>query len=227
MNRTIDYLTAHRLAPAPRSVGSPVANSPASLSSTMRAELSGVGGRFEVRRSTNADFDTIHLDSHVATSCSGAPTACPSNAIGSLVCAGKTSSWEGSCCRRVRDPNRARARSRAASGSAWKSGRPTPFVNKVSPVKTATSFSTYDSPSTIGVNVNRARRCEGNRSPAPVCRASYHDAAGRGVVSQVDAPLNVLDNLGSVRDEIHGAPGHVSGGSTSSRALAFRYDGWA
>ncbi len=85
-----DYLTAHRFAPASSSVGSLVGNSPASFRSTMRAKFGGVGGRFEVTRSTNAASDASHSDSHVSTSPIGAAMARPSNAIGSLACAGNT-----------------------------------------------------------------------------------------------------------------------------------------
>jgi hypothetical protein len=42
---------------------------------------------------------------------------------------------------RVSDAKRAVARSRAAFVSAWRSGRPTPFVNSGSPVKSALAFS--------------------------------------------------------------------------------------
>jgi hypothetical protein len=48
----------------------------------MRTKLGGVGGRFDVSRSTNADSDIIHPHSHVATSSSRATTARPSNAAG-------------------------------------------------------------------------------------------------------------------------------------------------
>ena len=44
----------------------------------------------------------------------------------------------------MRDTNSDAGAVRAASGSACRSGRPTPLVNSVSPVNTATSFKTYD-----------------------------------------------------------------------------------
>jgi hypothetical protein len=55
----------------------------------MRIKFGGVGGSVEATRSTNADSDAIQSDSHVDTSCIRVAIGRPSNAIGSLVCAGK------------------------------------------------------------------------------------------------------------------------------------------
>jgi hypothetical protein len=90
---TSDYVTAHRFAPASRSVGSPVGNSPASFRSTMRAKFGGVGGSLEVTPCTKASSDASHSDNHGSTSPTCAWTARLSNAIGSLACAGNTTVW--------------------------------------------------------------------------------------------------------------------------------------
>lgn len=119
--------------------------SPDSFSSTMRTKFGGVGASLEVTRSTNPDSDVSHVDDQLATSPDDAAIGRPSNAIGSLACAGKTSVADGSPRKRTSEWNKAPARSRAASASAWRSGRPTPLVKRVSPVKTAAaSFRTND-----------------------------------------------------------------------------------
>jgi hypothetical protein len=97
-----------------------------------------------VTRFTNPDSDVSHSASHAVTSFSVAETACPSDAMGSLVCAGSTVVSGPSCRRRLSEANSALARSRAASALAWRSGRPTELVNSVSPVNTAASFSTKE-----------------------------------------------------------------------------------
>src|SRR5687767_13410875 len=97
--------------------------SPDSFSSTMRTKFGGVGGSLEVTRFTNPDSDVNHVDNQLATSPDDAAIGCPSNAIGSLACAGKTSVVDGSSRKRTSEWNKARARSREDSASAWRSGR--------------------------------------------------------------------------------------------------------
>src|SRR5689334_22066256 len=83
-------LTAQRFAPASRSAGSVGGNRPLSFSSTIRAKFGGVGGRFDVTRSTKLDSDCSHSESHLLTSATDEAIGRSSNAIGSLACAGST-----------------------------------------------------------------------------------------------------------------------------------------
>ena len=75
----------------------------------MRTKFGGAAGRSDVTRSTNADSDAIQPDSQVVTSLSRAATGCPTNAIGSLACAGSTMTSGRSCCKCVRESNSALA----------------------------------------------------------------------------------------------------------------------